>query len=205
MRKLLIITALTFVIFINIGCPTKSCVEANYSFAFQSQIIPDRDSINIGDTIYLISSFPTKLKDQNTSIEINYSEANNLGSTLGVGELINGDSFPKDAIFNFSYISVKGRIYNDRNVASPDGVQQLVYEELNGNYELKVGLITLKKGIYVLGIGDGLGIGRRACEKASFFISLGNTSQHIYFYQNWRPGYILTESDLKHIYCFKVY
>ncbi len=83
-------------------------------------------------------------------------------------------------------------------------MQQLVYEELNGNYELKVGLIALKKGIYILGVGDGLGIGRKNCEKASFSISLMNTLQHIYYYQNWRPGYVLTESDLRHIYCFKV-
>ncbi len=66
MKKLFIITTLTYVIVINIGCPTKSCIEANYSFAVQSQIIPDRDSISSGDTIYLISSFssvPFKLKD----------------------------------------------------------------------------------------------------------------------------------------------
>jgi hypothetical protein len=204
MRKLVMIIILSYAIIINVRCTSKSCVEASYSFAVQSQIVPDYDSISIGDTIYLISSFPAKLKDQNTGAIIDYSNANNLSSTLGVGELINGNSFPKDAVFNFNYFSIKGRIFNDRNIPSPDGVQQLVYEELNGNYELSVGLIALKKGIYVLGVGDGLGIAQRGCGKASFSMSIVNTLQHVYYYQDWRPGYILTQSDIRHMYCFKV-
>lgn len=58
------------------------------------------------------------------------------------------------------------------------------------------------------GLGMGLVGGRQggpsACQKASLGISLINTQQHEYFYQLWRPGYTLTNTELKHLYCFKV-
>ena len=165
------------------------------------------DSINIGDTIYLVSTFPTKLLDQNSGREINYINAISLGSDLRIGKLEDNNPVPIDAVAEFNYFSLKGRIYNDKSIPSPNGVQQLTYQEMDSNYELKIGMIPLKKGIYAVGVGNGISAGRKtykSCEKAAFDISLNNTSQHIYYYQRWRPGYILTESDLKRLYCFKV-
>lgn len=206
MKKILIVVVLTCIILINNGCP-KSCIEANYTFSVNSQISPDRDSIKVGDTIYITSSFPVKLTDQNSGAEINYAEAKKIGSTLGVGRLVTGNAVPIDAVFDFNYIAIKGNVYNERSIPSPDGVQQLTYQESNSSYELKVGLIAKAKGVYVLGIGNGLSVGRKNsknCEKAAFNISISNTSQHVYYYQIWRPGYTLTSSDLKRLYCFKV-
>jgi hypothetical protein len=65
MKNLVISLALMVIAIILSGCP-KPCIEANYSFAVNSQIIPDLDSIKVGDTIFLFSSFPTSLKDQRT-------------------------------------------------------------------------------------------------------------------------------------------
>ncbi len=195
------------VVILNSGCP-KPCIDANYSFAVNLQITPDFDSIKVGDTVFLTSSFPTTLTDQASGQTFDYSKSTGIGNTLAVSKLPQGDTIAADAVFNFDYISINGRIYNDRNIPRPDGVQQLTYEEINGNYFLKVGLIPKQRGIYILGLGDGLSNGRkksRSCEKASFNVSINNTTQHFYFLTNWKPDIVLNDFGKKHGYAFKVY
>ncbi len=140
---------------INSGCP-KPCVDANLSFSVNSQITPDYDSVHVGDTMYVVSSFSTKLVDQSSGQMIDYSNSTGIGSTLAVSNLPLGDTIGKDAVFDFDYVSVNGRIYNDRSITRPDGVQQIVYGEANGMYVLKVGLIPKMKGNYILGVSNGL-------------------------------------------------
>lgn len=166
------------------------------------------DSVNIGDTVFLISSFSSMLKDQNTSAQVNYSGSTAIGSTLAVNQLISTDSLAKDAVFNFDYFSIKGRIYNDKNIPSPDGVQQMTWEELDGNYELKIGIIPKVRGLYVLVVGNGISNGQknsRNCSKASFNISLENTDQHFYLLYDWNPNAQFFGDGKSRVYYFKVY
>lgn len=207
MKNLIVSVTLLIVAVINSGCP-KPCIEANYSFAVNSQITPDLDSVKVGDTIFLTSSFSTKLTDHASGQMIDYGNSTGIGSTLAVSNLPIGDTIAKDAVFNFDYTSLSGRVYNDRNIPRPDGVQQLTYQEIGGNYVLKVGLIAKQTGNYILGLGDGLSNGRntsRSCKKASFNISINNTNQHFYLIKNWVPGIILNDYGKKHVYYFKVY
>ena len=207
MKSRLATLILLSILVINSGCP-KPCIEANLSFSVHSQIIPDNDSMHIGDTVYLESSFPTQLTEQSTGQLMDYSNSTGIGSTLAVSSLPLGDTIAQDAVFDFDYISVNGRIYNDRSIPRPDGVQQVSYEETNGNYTLKVGLIAKKKGNYILGIGDGLSNGRKKsknCEKASFNITLINTDQHFYLIKNWYPNVVIGGYGKMRVYYFKVY
>lgn len=99
-----------------------------------------------------------------------------------------GDTIARDAAFDFDYVSINGKIYNDRNIPSPDRVQQITYQESNTGYILKVGIIAKQTGTYILGLGDGLSNGRKkshSCEKASFSTSISNTKQHFYLIENW--------------------
>lgn len=207
MKNLIIITGLIAIVILISGCP-KPCIEANYSFLVNSEIKPDIDSVHVGDTIYLTSSFPTKLTDQSSGQMIDYSNSTAIGSTLAISNLPTGDTITKDAVFDFDYVSVNGKIYNDRSIPRPDGVQQIVYAETNGNYVLKVGLIPKKVGNYILGLGDGLSNGRkksRSCEKASFNITLSNTDQHFYLIKKWYPNVKIGGYGKMRVYYFKVY
>jgi hypothetical protein len=199
MKSTLAILILLSIMVINFGCP-KPCIEANHSFSVNSQIAPDNDSIHVGDTIYLESTFPTQLTEQSTGQLTDYSNSTGIGSTLAVSSLPIGDTVAKDAVFDFDYISINGRIYNDRSIPRPDGVQQIIYAEINGNYILKVGLI--------LGIGNGLSNGRkksRNCEKASFDITLSGTNQHFYLIEKWYPNVVIGGYGEMRVYYFKVY
>lgn len=207
MKNFLSVASLLIIAFLISGCP-KPCIEANYSFAVNAQIVPDLDSIKVGDTIFLTSSFSTTLTDQLGGQKIDYSNSTGISNTLAVSELPLGDTIAKDAVFDFDYISINGRIYNDRNIPSPDRVQQITYQESNDEYILKVGLIAKQVGVYILGIGDGLSNGRKkshACEKASFSTSINNTLQHFNLIENWKPDLILNDFGKRHGYALKVY
>ena len=206
MKKMLIWIFLILILLINAGCP-KPCIEVNYSFVVHAQINPDIDSVNIGDTIFLSSTFPTKLNDQNTSAKVDYSGSTQIGATLGVYELISTDTLAKDAVFNFDYFSIMGWVYNDRTIPSPDGTQQLSWAEPSGRYELNVGLIPKVSGVYVLTIGNGISNGQKDgknCSKASFNITLENTAQHFYLLYNWNPNAQFFGDGKSRVYYFKV-
>ena len=96
------------------------------------------DSIQIGDTIYLTSTFNAKLVDLQTSAIVDYSGSVGIGNTLSITQFSKTDTTGSDAVFNFNYLSFDGKIYNDRSIARPDGVQQLLYKENNGQYILKI-------------------------------------------------------------------
>lgn len=183
-------------------------MDALYSFNVTSQISPDHDSIRVGDTILLQSLIPFQLQEQQTGATINYTNAKTIGSDIRIGRLENDASVSVDAVNDFNYFSTLGSIYNDRNIPSPDGVQQLRYEATGEGYQLKVGFVAKRTGVYAFGLGDASSNGRNSshsCEKAAFHVSLTDTDQHVYYYEKWRPDYTLTNDDLQRIYCFKIY
>lgn len=202
-NKLFLSMILIIVILINSGCP-KPCNQSSYAFNINCQITPDKDSIHVGDTLYLKSSFSDSLIDQTSGQLIIYNNSGGIGSTLSVSTLLPGDTLATDAVFNFDYFIINGNIYNERNIPRPDGVQQLTYQEVGKMYLLKVGLIAKKTGNYVFGLGDGISISSR-CSNASFSTSINNTNQHFYLVEQWIPGDVLNDYGKRHVYYFKVY
>ena len=206
MKNLIIITVLLVIAIINSGCP-KPCIEANYSFAATIQISPDDSIIHKGDTLWLNSLFPNRLNDISTGELIDYSNATDIESTLSIAKLINGNIIPQGFVYNFNYVSEIGQIYNATDIPSPQTVQQLRFQQVGDNYQLKIGIIVKDTGVFALGIGNGLSNSRnhsKRCEKASFQFTISGTSQHINYHQTWNPGFILTPDGIAKLYCFKV-
>jgi hypothetical protein len=207
MKKISSAVGLVFIIIIISGCP-KPCIEANYSFEVNSQITPDYDSVHIGDTIYFVSTFPTKLVDQSSGQMIDYYNSTGIGSTLGLVRLEAGIYPGIDAVNEFDYISIIGTVYNDKSTPSPNKFQQLKFQQINDFYKLKIGIIPKEKGVYYLGIGDGLSNGRNkrnSCEKASFSITLNNTKQHLSYFSDWNKSATLSNYEKPRAYFMKVY
>lgn len=207
MKKFITGFGFLFILVINSGCP-KPCIEANYSFNVNAQITPDTDSVHVGDTVFLISNFSSKLKDEMSGDSITYSNSDGIGSDLSILKLATGVYPGQDAVKKFGFISILGRIYNDPNIPSPNRVQQLTYEEDNNKYQLKIGIIPKETGLYYLGVDNGLSIGRKSihsCEKAAFSISLNNTNQHLEYFSEWNSSNSLTTYEHQRVYFLRVY
>ena len=86
-------------------------------------------------------------------------------------------------------------------------MMQFKFDKINDSFFLKIAVIPKSTGIYALGISDDAGVHRKGdnCTKASFAFQFANTNQHLYYYENNRPGYTISDYERQHMYCFKVY
>lgn len=143
---LLVLVALTMT-----GCPNPICLNPNpvYSFAVTAHFTPEQDSLQVGDTLYLVSEFPSTMVPVGGQDDVVYTNSTGIGNTLGVLELAANKS-TLDAVSSFDYFNVSGEIYNSKKIPTPERVQQLRYKEVGGKYQLKVGLIPEKEGMFSL-------------------------------------------------------
>ena len=178
---------------------TIGCTETVYNFELGIQAYPDNDSINIGDTIWLEVNVPTTFTDIQTGRAIDYSNAANLGSAIGLIELL-GNSNSRESANDFSYFLAKGRSINNPN---QNLIREYSFEELNSKYIFKLGVIPAKTGVYRISVSDAANVYRQEdkCTEASFRINFKSTNQHLYYNeQNYGVVVPLPNNG----YCFKV-
>ncbi len=78
MNKFILIIALVHFF---AGCH-KPCNEPDYNFSVTESFFPERDSINVGDTLFLKCIIPKAETDINTKMTIDFSNLGNLGHNL---------------------------------------------------------------------------------------------------------------------------
>ncbi|HVI44135.1 MAG TPA: hypothetical protein VM802_04680 [Chitinophaga sp.] len=189
-------------------CRTN-CAGVDFSFAIANRIYPDKDSINVGDTIWIEVDVPTQLTDLKTSSEVDYSGAVNLGSAIAFQKFDVGSTTQTglvEAAEAFKTHLVFGEVIDNSKTPFAKKTKEFRFHETNGRYRFKAGFIATEKGDFMIGPGDANGVYRQQdkCSKASFTITIANTNQHLYLFQNFRPDYVLSESDRKHAYCMRV-
>ncbi|MEX8546060.1 MAG: hypothetical protein V5804_00535 [Mucilaginibacter sp.] len=192
-----------------IGCGRKgnSCADTTFTFQTGLKAYPDKDSIRIGDTIWYETTIPVSLADIASKQVIDYSGATNLGTVFSIQKLIGGsvaDPGTVPAAGDFKYILVTGRdvtnSFFERN-------REYLFAEVNKQYLFKLGIVAQKKGIYFSAMDNPRNVYRNTdkCTKATYLINFENTKQHLYLYQDNRPGYKIEGVELTNTYCFKVY
>lgn len=207
--RVLILVILSFITIFS-TCKKGGLCGDNNTYTFENNYAtasPNNDSVLIGDTIWIEINIPSKLRDINTNQIVDFSNAVSIGNSFGVGEFIGGsisDPGTIGAVNNFSYITIKGHLIND-NILNER--IQFSFNKINDSFYLKVGVIPKITGAYYVGISDDAGVYRKndVCTKATFDFQFANTNQHLYLYQNNRPGYIISDYEKAHLYCFKVY
>jgi hypothetical protein len=167
---------------------------------------PETDSIKLGDTLYLESSHSTSFTDlsNGNGKQVNF-EGSFFGTNIRILEFPDTSTEVIGAVSNFGLVIVNGSETGNDNI--PVANKGVYYQELNSEFVIKIKFIALKKGIYTISIADSKAVtdGKNGCIKADFEIKNNNVDNHIYYYQNWRPGYQISEYEQTHIYCFKVY
>jgi len=184
-----------------------NCSETIYSFEINSRAFADKDSIVINDTIWVEVNCPTNLLDKLSQRTINYSNAQNLGTVLQLVEFIGGSILDPGAIgaaSDFNINIVYGSIV--QSSINPEKNREFLFEEFQNTYRFKVGVVPKKQGIFALAVLDAANVytKQNKCDKAGFTITFANTNQHLYFYEQNRPGYTPSEYERNHMYCFKV-
>lgn len=199
------IVLIIFTTMVNATCLKKiDCTQSYNSFVLKMRAYPDTDSIAVGDTLWLELNEPTKLKDITTNQEVDYSGAANLGNVIGFLKFVPGINDSYGAVSNFKVITFEGQ--PGGNTINPLIDKEFLFKESNGFYKLKLAIIPLDTGRYVLNISNAANVYRRNdnCTKASFQINFDSTNQHFFYLQQWRPDLILDNVGKKKVFYFKV-
>lgn len=175
------------------------CHNQVYSFEIGIKAYPDKDSINVDDTLWLEINEPTTFKDGFSGQMIDYNGTANLGSAIGFIELL-GNSNSSECANNFDFILVKGSSVKNSNT---NLIREYSFVELNSSYVFKLGVKPKKSGIYRISVSSAENVYRQSdkCTKASFKINFKLTNQHLY-YNEQNFGVIVPLPN--NGYCFKV-
>ncbi len=170
---------ITALLFIEANC-TKlpiDCAKTVYSFQLPVKAFPDKDTFNIGDTIWLEINEPTLIRDGISGEMVDYSGTSNLGSAISFlywDNLINAWS---EGISRFKFSIEKGTELK----VTPLTIQYRFIESTD-RYLFKLGVIPKEKGLHSLLLSSSNNTFREndKCTKASFTINFKDTDQHYY-------------------------
>ncbi|MEP7229638.1 MAG: hypothetical protein ABI691_05270 [Ginsengibacter sp.] len=182
--KIFVVAALFFIAITTTfsTCKKGGCANTVYNFEIGVKAYPDRDSIHIGDTLWVEINAPTTFTDLVSNNDVNYAGAANLGSAIGFGEFIGRDSV-RESANSFEYLLIKGYNVNNPFVSK---IREYLFMEQNNFYLFKLGIIPKEKGIFGIGFSNAANVFRAndGCTKARFNIFFQNTHQHYFLNPN---------------------
>lgn len=201
----LLITAAQFLLASGCGKNgTKPCPNASYSFSVTSEWSPQQEVYNIGDTIYLNSTFSKSLLDAISGQTINYSNSVGIGGAAAFYELDTVAHQPIGGTSKFEFYSDVGVIGND--VTIPSQSKSILYKELSSTYALKIKIVAKQKGIYAFFIPDlkSAGLSGKNCSNAGFTNILTNPTRGLNLFQYAMNRPPASQFEIDRIYCFRV-
>jgi hypothetical protein len=208
MKKSIIYSLLVGVISVYATCNKRlDCHTTIYSFEAKYTVRPDSDSIHPGDTIWMELTSSTQMNNLFTNQVVDFSGAENFGTAVGYAKITGGnilDPGVTPAADSFENALIKGTSVPSQQ---PDQVRSFFFSEENGMYVFKLGIVPKVKGLFMISPGNAVNVytNKNKCDKANFSLTIKNTNQHLYLYEQSRPGYVLSAYDRGHLYVFKVY
>lgn len=165
---------------------------------------PQQDSIRVGDTLYFLSHTSIILKDTDNGQIVNYGNADNFGSAIGVIELTK-PNIEIGAVDDFRWIILKGKVYTDSSVPAPDQVKQAIFAQDNNQYIISVAIIPLKTGLYSFSTDDLPDVVKN-CDRAAISMKITNSDNHLHYLRDtYYGGGAVDDLSATHTYSFKVY
>jgi hypothetical protein len=198
--------AILSVVLFNACIKSAECVQqAGYAFKTPVFFTPLLDEMNVGDTLWISFSHPTTLKDEATGQMIDYSNAENLGTTLQTRRYENGENLGIPNANDVLFIDKIGNTYKEEvHTSWNDHLRHIKIVEQNGNYEFLIGVVPQKKRMQLFYIANGISVTRkneqRECFGASFNMRVGNLDNHLYYYTQIKPNY--APNNLERYNCY---
>ncbi len=181
-----------------------ACREVKYTFEGTFLVTPDTDSIRVGDTIFLESTVPYFLQDLITGQTVEFRGSVNVGTMVAFDKLLGNNNIEHCADC-FELKPIEGEFLPHHVLPSRN--RNYVFSQSPSGYKFRLAIIAKVTGDFVFAFNDaGPSYPKDDdCMKANFQYKMKNTDQHFYIYQSHRPGYVLSNYEQNHMYCFRVY
>ena len=201
----LLITATQF--FLASGCnknDTKPCAMVTpFSFNVTSEFSPQREVYNVGDTIFLNSTFTKNFTNLISNQQVDYSNSVGIGGNFNLLHMDTVNRQIKDGLNNFLLITINGMLSANPNVINLGKV--VTFYESNSNYSIKIGIKLLQKGLFYFVLTDlySNGLIGKNCTNAGFNMTVTNSNKNLNLFQ-YALGYAPDALLQKSIFCFRV-
>lgn len=186
------------------SCKKNECIGNAYQLKETWSITPQKDSINIGDTLIFNSQFSNHPFDYNSNKNVDFSGNASIGTPFDL-RIIKGLNDLRPAIDSFTFFILTGSIKpNDR---VPHQIKDIEWGENNGIYQIKFGLIAQKKGDYAFTLPDAIGRLKKTkeCEDgAGVALTNSNLKNNAYLLRPYYSYPNVPADDSAHIFCIRV-
>lgn len=182
---------------------TSPCPQATpFNFNVTCSFTPQQEIYNVGDTIFLFSSFSKSLLNTISNQQVNYNNSVGIGGDVGIAYPDQSSLQNKPAKDSFDFISING-MFTPRPINQSQGINTKYIE--NSDYSFRGGIICRKKGVYAISVDNlvSKGLNGENCTNANFNMLVTNNNKHINLYQNIL-GIVLDQYSIDRIYCFRV-
>ena len=183
---------------------SKPCTRVTpYSFNVTSEFSPQKEIYNVGDTIFLISSFPKQLINIISNQQVDYSNSLAIGGNCNFGILDTVTKSISEGLSKFNVLAITGSS-TLINSSSNLGLN-VQFKETSTNYELKISILLISKGIFSVVMTDlsSQGLRGQNCTNAGFSMTVTNSNKNLNLFQ-YALGYPADAMLAKNIYCFRV-
>jgi hypothetical protein len=182
------------------------CVSNTFQFTVDFSVRPVRDSLNVGDTLWLESTTPTGMFDSRTNKTIDFVSATNFGGGITINTLL-GPNNLGPAVHNFDFVLVKGDLVPSPNAL--DVLKGFKYAEEVGEYKLRFGMVCKDKGVYGLTLSAAANVYSPkfgSCNRASIYLKIEDgTSKHLNYLQDtYYLNQTIPDPVKETSYCFVV-
>ncbi|HYM94524.1 MAG TPA: hypothetical protein VET23_10320 [Chitinophagaceae bacterium] len=164
-----------------LGCP-----ESSYSFEIDARVYPDKDSINIGDTIWAEINAADVFVDRYSNQQISFSNAANMGTNMGFQRLVSDSPTQVEgAVTKFKFLLVERTFVPNPHPAIEDTIiKNFIMKDINGKYLFRLAIIPQDTGTFRFNFGNFVGVYRnnQPCPKADFTTNIIHTNQHYYLF-----------------------
>ncbi|MEJ7822822.1 MAG: hypothetical protein WKF85_10900 [Chitinophagaceae bacterium] len=203
----LLITTVQFLFSASCNKDGTSCLstQATYSFVVTSEWSPQKATYNVGDTIFLTSTFPKKLTDQiNPALIIDYSNSVGVGGSYAFYELDTIQNKVKGAVLKFDFIPSIGSISD--GIIVPNEQKVINFLEATNNYTFNLKVVPKAKGIFAFYVSDlkSPGLRGKNCTNAGFKNTLTNSNKNLNLFQYAIGRTPASQYEIDRIYCFRV-
>lgn len=180
------------------------CIGNAYSLKEKWNILPEKDSINVGDTLIFTSTFSNRPYDFNSSTNVDFSGSALVGTSFFIRS-INGFNNLKDAVDSFDFFTISGKL--EQNSSAPKRTKDIFWLEENNMYKIKFGMIAKKRGDYSFVSPNATGKlnKQNTCESgAGIILNNSNIKNNAYLFYPYYGGPFIPLDDSAHLFCIRV-
>ena len=163
------------------------------------------DTIRVGDTIWIESWMDcytmSNLITNNKEVFCNQD----FSFPLGISKLL--DSLKPaslGAVDLFTFTSQRGFVFWDSTIPGKEFFMQVKYDKTPLEYVLKIGLVPKTQGLFLMTVRPGGSFNNKHCDRSTLDNLINNENRGQDIYIEYRFPQVLSERDLRNIYCFEV-